>query len=253
MSRCRSLLVVPALLGLATLLLGPGPAAAAPEAALAPREPLTAGLVRGLLEAALPAQPPGRRLELRVTEPRLPLANPAERPVAVAVEELSLDEPRQRFEAELVVRVDGAVTGVVRLSGETRALVEVPAPLQAVRDGQAIEPGLLGTVWLPEPALRADIVLTAAEAVGREAERRLGAGRPIRQSDLRSPRLVRKGEVVTVLYQGRGIEISAQARVLEDGAEGERVRAVNLDSERPLTGLVVGRKRLLVGALEARP
>ncbi len=243
----RSLLVP---LTLLLALAGAAPSAAG-SADLAPREPLTGGVLRGLLEAALPAQPAGRRLELTIAEPRLPLANPSDRPVRLTIEELSLDEARQRFTAQLVVRVEGSVTGVLPLAGEARPQVEVPALVQPVRDGQTIEPALLGAVWVPERSLRPDVLLAAEEIVGREAERRLPPGRPLRQADLRSPRLVRKGEVVTLLFRRGPIEISAQGRALEDGAEGARVRATNLDSERPVVGLVIGRRRLLVGAGEA--
>lgn len=243
----RSLLVP---LGLLLALAGAAPGAAS-SVDLAPREPLTGGVLRGLLEAALPAQPAGRRLELTIAEPRLPLANPSDRPVRLTIEELSLDEARQRFTAQLVVRVEGSVTGVVALAGEARPQIEVPALVQPVRDGQTIEPALLGAVWLPERSLRPDVLLAAEEIVGREAERRLSPGRPLRQADLRSPRLVRKGEVVTLLFRRGPIEISAQGRALEDGAEGARVRATNLDSGRPVAGLVIGRKHLLVGAGEA--
>ncbi len=225
-------------------------AARAETATLAPREPLTAGVARALVEAALPAQPPGRRLEVAIAEPRLPLANPSDRPVALALEELKIDEARQRFAAQLVVRVDGRVTGVVELAGPARPLVEVPAPLQPVREGQPIEPGLLGTIWVPESQLPPDVVLVAEAIQGLEAERRLAPGRPIRQGDLRPARLVRKGEIVTLVFRRGPIELTAQARALQDGAEGERIRAVNLDSERPVSGLVIGRRRLLVGAPE---
>lgn len=240
-------LVLLRLLLLALAAAAPGSAASAD---LAPREPLTGGVLRGLLEAALPAQPAGRRLEITITEPRLPLANPSDRPVQVTVEELSLDETRQRFTAQLVVRVDGSVTGVVPLAGEARPQIEVPVLLQPVRDGQTIEPALLGAVWIPERSLRPDVLSTAEEIVGREATRRLPPGRPLRPTDLRSPRLVRKGEFVTLLFRRGPIEISALGRALEDGSEGARVRATNLDSERPVAGLVIGRKRLLVGAEE---
>ncbi len=228
----------------------PATGARAEPATLAPREPLTAGVVRALVEAALPAQPAGRRLEVAIAEPRLPLANPSDRPVALALEERKLDEARQRFAAQLVVRVDGRVTGVVEIAGPARPLVEVPAPLRPVPEGQPIEPGLLGTVWVPESQLPADVILAAEAILGQEAERRLAPGRPIRQGDLRPARLVRKGEIVTMVFQRGPIELTAQARALQDGAEGERIRAVNLDSERPVSGLVIGRRRLLVGAPE---
>jgi flagella basal body P-ring formation protein FlgA len=224
--------------------------ARAERATLAPGEPLTAALVRELVEAALPAPPPGKRLELAIAEPKLPLANPSDRPVLLALDALELDEARQRFTAKLVVRVEDRVTGILGLAGSARPLVEVPAPLQPLREGQLVEPGLLGTVWVPESALAPDVLLAAEEIVGREAGRRLAAGRPLREGDLRAPRLVRKGEVVTLVFQRGGIELTAQARALQDGAEGERIRAVNLDSERPVSGLVIGRRRLLVGTPE---
>lgn len=247
MTRTIRFLLPPLAFLLATAVAAPASAA---SVELAPREPLTGNVLRGLLESALSFQPPGRRLELQITEPRLPLGNPSDRPVLVTIEELSLDETRQRFTAQLVVRVEGSVTGAVPLAGEARPQIEVPVLVQPVRDGQTIEPALLGAVWIPERSLRPDVLLTTEEIIGREAERRLPPGRPLRQTDLRSPRLVRKGEVVTLLFRRGPIEISAQGRALEDGSEGARVRATNLDSERPVAGLVIGRKRLLVGAEE---
>lgn len=235
---------------LLAILIAPAGTARAERATLAPGEPLTAARVRELVEAALPAPPPGKRLELAIAEPKLPLANPSDRPVLLALDGLELDEARQRFTAKLVVRVEDRVTGILGLAGSARPLVEVPAPLQPLREGQLVEPALLGTVWVPESALAPDVLLAAEEIVGREAGRRLAAGRPLREGDLRAPRLVRKGEVVTLVFQRGGIELTAQARALQDGAEGERIRAVNLDSERPVSGLVIGRRRLLVGTTE---
>ncbi len=221
--------------------------AAAGTLDLAPREPLTVRHVEELLAPALPEAGPGRRLEPRITRPRLPLTNPSDRPVSVTLEGLEVDPHQANFVADLVVRVDGTVTGVVGLGGALRPVVEVPAPLQPIREGQLVEPALLGTVWWPESELAADVLLAAEDIVGREAERRLAPGRPVRQADLRAPRLVRKGETVTLVYRRAGIELTALARALQDGAEGERIRAVNLDSERPVSGLVIARRTLLVG------
>jgi flagella basal body P-ring formation protein FlgA len=234
---------------LAVLASAAGPARAE-RTMLAPGEPLTAARVRELVEAALPTPPPGRRLELSIAEPKLPLANPSDRPVFLVLDGLELDEARRRFTAKLVVRVDDRVTGILGLAGAVRALVEVPAPLQPLRDGQLVEPELLGTVWIPESALAPDTVLAAEEIVGREAGRRVPAGRPLRESDLRAPRLVRKGELVTLVFQRGPIELTARGRALEDGGEGERIRAVNVDSERPVSGVVIGRRHLLVGLPE---
>lgn len=221
--------------------------AGAGELLLGPREPLTAGALRSLVEAALPPEPTGRRLEPIPTAPALPLANPSERPVAVAVEGLVVNETGDRFSADLVVRIDGAVTGVVPLRGRLRPLVEVPTPARPLAEGETLGPDALASLWLPESSLRPDLLLDAEAIFGREAARRLLPGRPIREADLRIPRLVRKGEIVTLLFARAGIEITTQGRALEDGAAGERIRNVNLASERPVVGRVIGRKLVRVG------
>lgn len=228
-------------------------AAAANELTLAPREPLTRGTLMALLEAELPQPPGGRRLAPVITAPALPLANPADRPIVIGLEGLVVDEANRRVRGELIVRVDGVVTGVVPLEARVQSLIAVPVPSRPIREGELLEPGLLVSGWVAEEALRADLVRETAEAIGREAARVLPAGRPIRISDLRAPRLVRKGEVVTLVYQRGPIEITTLGRALNDAGEGEPVRAVNLASERPVRGVVVGRKLVRVGAVGGAP
>jgi flagella basal body P-ring formation protein FlgA len=89
-----------------------------------------------------------------------------------------------------------------------------------------------GTVIRPEDVLLASNVpqneqggafRSADELIGRETTRSVLEGRPIDRDSVRSPLLVRRGEVVTVYARSAGIRIRTVARARDDGAQGELV------------------------------
>jgi flagella basal body P-ring formation protein FlgA len=51
---------------------------------------------------------------------------------------------------------------------------------------------------------------------------------------------VRRGELVTLVYAARGIELTTRARATGDAAVGERVQLVNLQSNRTIEATVTG-------------
>lgn len=77
------------------------------------------------------------------------------------------------------------------------------------------------------------------EAVsGHELRRPLAAGAVLTPNDAQPPRLVRRGEAVTVIGRSGGIEIRAAGTAIGDGARGERIRVRNDSSKRVVEGTV---------------
>ncbi len=223
--------------------------AATASVALAPGEPFTQASFQALVEQAPLARSAGRRLALVPSAPGLPLDNRALAPVTVALEDLRLDEAAGRFTAVLTVRVQGGPTNRLDMAGTVEAEVEVPVPGRPVDDGTVLARSDLELAWVPERRLQPDTVLAMADLLGREADRRLMPGRPVRAGDVQAPRLVRRGDVVTIVYAQAGLELRAQGRALEDGAMGEAVRLQNVDSRREIRATVVDVKRVAVGPL----
>lgn len=81
-------------------------------------------------------------------------------------------------------------------------------------------------------------LLPPQAVLGHEATRRLPAGTVIRSADVAPPRLVKRGEPVTLLVQSGGLSISAQGRALADGRRGDLVRVVATATNRTLDGVV---------------
>ncbi len=69
---------------------------------------------------------------------------------------------------------------------------------------------------------------------GKQATRRLVAGKPIALNALQMPMAVQRGAGVPASYTGNGISISTILVALQDGAAGDVITARN-----PQTGVVV--------------
>ncbi len=240
----HSALVLALLLGAASSV-----RAAASSVELAPGEPFTRASFEALVAHAGTGESAGRRIAFMPTAPGLPLDNRATAPVTITLEDLRLDETAGRFTAVLSVRVEGGPTNRLDLAGTAEAEVEVPVPARPLDAGTILERRDVDLAWVPERQLRPDTVLAAAALVGRETDRRLMPGLPVRAGDVRPPRLVRRGDLVTIVYAQDGLELRARGRALEDGAMGDAVRLQNVDSRREIRATVVDVKQVAIGPL----
>lgn len=77
------------------------------------------------------------------------------------------------------------------------------------------------------------------EAEGKVLKRMVTAGTPLTPSIVQAPRLIRRGERVTLLAETGGLQVRVAGKALADGAVGERVRVQNLSSRRIVEGEVV--------------
>jgi flagellar basal body P-ring formation protein FlgA len=95
------------------------------------------------------------------------------------------------------------------------------------------------------------IVRRSQYIVGRELKRPLNAGEAFRISDLKSPTLIKRGQVVTLLVSNGGLQIAASGRAMQDGSVGDFIRAQNTTSRTIVEGEVASNGMIkveLVGA-----
>ncbi len=224
----------------------------AAELTLAPGEPLDEARVRGLIEPRLDARFTDSRFAIEIFRPLLPLANAATVPTAIDVVDWRHDPRSGRFEARLLARLESGPQSRITVVGRAQELVPVPVPRQALARGTILTAELLEEAWLPVSRLREDTVLSGEDLIGRELRRSLRRGQPVRRGQVRWPRLVERGDVVTLVFDRPGLLLTALGRALEAGSRGQIIRLVNLDSERPLRGRVTGPRRVEIIASEAR-
>lgn len=236
------------LLLLPMVFLAPAPTAVAMPQRLAPGEPLTRTLVGGLVEAALRDRGAGERFEIEVEAPPLPLPNRAGRPADLVLEWLRHEPRGGRFTASLMVRLESGEASTIELAGQARELVEVSVPARRIERGGLIEAADLEVRWLADGLVRDDAARDPSDLVGREARRVLAVGRVVRTADLVEPRVVTRGQAVTMVYAGGGLEITTLGEALDHGSLGGVVRVMNPTSRLVREAVVVGAGRVRIGA-----
>lgn len=154
----------------------------------------------------------------------------------LTVEKASFNASRQTFSASLRT----ADNTVHQMTGITHKIVEVPVLKFGARRGDTI--GRNDIIMLP---LRADsltdgMVVAKDELYGMTPRRVISAKSPILKTDLDKPVMVKRGELVTMNLKKGSINITALAKALEAGTEGDVIRLMNLDSKRTIEAQVTG-------------
>lgn len=113
--------------------------------------------------------------------------------------------------------------------------VETPVLARTVEKGETLAPADFTTAALAPATARG--AAGPREASGQEAVRRLAAGSPVRANDIVAPRIIHRGEAVTIMLVSGALRISASGRALSDGVRGQAVRVLNLSTSRTLDAM----------------
>lgn len=175
----------------------------------------------------------------------------------VTVKHLELHPRSGRFRA--VISVDNPPYPVQDkvYTGRAYPSVEAIVPAREIERGATIVEEDLEVVQLPRSQVSNSALERVEAAVGMAARRRLPLGRAIRRGDLEYPKLVKRNSLVTLVYRSPGLVLKAKGRALDDGAKGQTVQIVNLQSKRTVEAQVTGAGMASVSALQpalpARP
>jgi len=145
-------------------------------------------------------------------------------------------------------RVLGAVSVGVRCAGGNPWTIYVRANVSAQKTVPVLARPLasrsritaedLKMVEMSADAALNGVVLDPDQIIGMELTRSLGVDSPVKVSQIRLPKLVKRGQHVTLLSGGGGLEVRMQGKAMADAAAGDLVKAVNLSSGQMVEGVV---------------
>lgn len=134
----------------------------------------------------------------------------------------------------------------VRVSGQLVETAEVVVPLRTIARGETLKSSDVTVERRPRDAQFNDVLGEMKVAIGKVAKRTLVAGSVLRSGDVQREEVVGRGDIVTILYEARGIAISMRGRASEAGAIGDTISITNIQSKRVLQGTVTGPGRVNV-------
>jgi len=125
------------------------------------------------------------------------------------------------------VRCSGDTPWTIYVRVEVTAVKSVPVLARALPRHARIQAKDLKIVERPLASVPKGILYDAAHIIGMELNRPLDEGATIRASQLRAPKVVKRGDQVTVLSGTAGLTVRSQGKAMEDAIAGERVSVIN--------------------------
>ncbi len=119
-------------------------------------------------------------------------------------------------------------------------------PTRALNRGEIIKASDFTIERRPRGEFTNDQPVLTGEIVGLAPRRAVRAGQPLRQADLMKPEIVQKNDMVMLQYEVPGIVLSMRGKALENGAEGDMVSVLNVESKRTVQGVVSGPGRITI-------
>ena len=156
------------------------------------------------------------------------------------VQSLAYDPGTGRFSALLLAGAGHASAQRLPVVGRALPTRTIPVLRRQVATGEIIRADDIVEIDAREDTLRRDALVDASRIVGQSARRTLRPGDVLREGDVRAPVLVARNGLVTIQLRLGAMSLTAQGRALEEGARGETVRVVNVQSRRTIEATVVG-------------
>lgn len=168
------------------------------------------------------------------------LVLPRDLPATVEVSQLSYTPGRDVFSATLAAPSADNPVKTINVSGIVERSVQVPVLRSSLKSGEII--GSTDIEWIDVSAanLGRDVILDADHLVGKTPIRSITIGHPVRGREVTSPQLVARGDDVLIFFNAGPLELSAKGRAMQNGAEGDLVRVMNLSSNKSVTAEVTG-------------
>lgn len=94
-----------------------------------------------------------------------------------------------------------------------------------------------------------DYITSSETLTGMAAKRPLRAGVPLRFTDITQPKIISKGDLVTIAFEAPGINLSIRGKALEDGVLRQSIRVVNTQTSRTFEGVAAAAGYVLVSPM----
>jgi flagellar basal body P-ring formation protein FlgA len=166
----------------------------------------------------------------------------------IAIDDLSVDPHSGRFSALVSAPADDPAAERQRVTGRVLRMVRLPVLNRPVSPGEIISGRDLGTVEMRAERVTSDLLVDAQALIGKTPSHPLQAHQPLHAFDVQTPLVVHRDDLVTVVLETPSLQLSTQAKALDDGAMGATIRVANTKSGRIIDATVTGHNLVKVVA-----
>lgn len=200
-----------------------------------------AAAIRALVVSAAAARMgvPADNIDVALDGTPAPVAASATAATPATLSDFVLQPESGRFNA--TVAIDrGGDERTLTIAGRALETMSVPVLNRPIDRRDVIHASDVTTVRIDKRRVPGSAVIDTSDLVDMAAKRPLRAGEVIATADIEPPRVILRGDLVTLQYTRPGLTLSARGRALGDGAKGDLVSVLNEQSKRTIQGVVTG-------------
>ena len=157
----------------------------------------------------------------------------------ILVSGLKTDELQNRFSCDAEIFADGKSRAQTSITGRYFLLEDIWVPSRNIQKGDVIAPEMLKQIAIRQNRIKPSFVTDKEQLIGKEAKKLLKDGKIVMDRDVGKKILIRKGDIVTVVYRTDKMQITAKVEALSDGGKGDKIEMLNTKSKKTLFGKVV--------------
>lgn len=173
---------------------------------------------------------------------------PQDQPGTVEIININYDPQREWFDATLAAPSAENPVQRLKVSGAVERMVEIPVLRDSLRAGDIIGERDISFLEMRAKDITPEIAMRAEDIKGTTPRRTVMAGKPIKMQDIEEPRIVERGDTVTMIFQDGPLTLTATGRALENGTKGDLIRVVNANSNKTVEGVVSAEREITVQA-----
>lgn len=166
----------------------------------------------------------------------------------ILVEGLKLNALQNKFSCDVEVFADGRPYAKTNVSGKYYVLGDIFVPARHIEKGEIITPDMLKTITVRMNRIKPMFVVDRDKLVDKEAKKYLKEGKIINDRDVGTKILIKKNDIITMVYQTDNMQITAKAQARQDGSKGEKIEIENTKSKKVLYGIVLDADTVIVDA-----
>ncbi len=171
---------------------------------------------------------------------------PAGTPANVDVTAFNYDPQSETFNAVVVSPSADEPLRKINVTGRIERMIPVPVLKNTLRNGDIIGALDIDYIEMSQKKVADGTVLDEKKLLNMTPRRAINSGRPLSYNDLESPKMVDRGDIVTLVFENSGMSLTVKGKSLQSGAMGDSVRVANLDSNKNLEGTVTGHREVTI-------
>lgn len=171
---------------------------------------------------------------------------PEDAPAQLSITKINVGANQDKFEATIVAPSADNPIHHFQVKGHISAVISVPVLTRNIQNGQTITERDIQYIKIKESSFSRDTIADSGVLVGMTARRLLVSGRPIKRNDIVAKQIIERGSLVILSLAEGHMNISTQAKALENGAKGDIIRVTNTGSNKTIHARVIGNNRVVV-------